>query len=123
MEPRAGRDLLEASGKALALAAVLLPVAGAALRFIAFEAGGPLTVSSYQLAWTAPIQQLAATGLAGLYSYVLVLGLIALIIWSSRGRRDYLGRLIDKPLQAGGMWPLLLMVALLPLLFGAVVIL
>jgi len=81
---RSGRDLLEASGKALALAAVLLPVAGATLRFIAFQTGGPLSTSAYQLAWTAPVDQLAATGLAGLFPSLFYVAVVVMAILAFR---------------------------------------
>ena len=47
------QDLLEGLAKALGLGAILLPVAGAGLRFIAFVTGIPLTASPYLLAWSA----------------------------------------------------------------------
>jgi len=72
MDRPASHDALETLAKLLALGVVLLPVAGAALRFIAFATGIPLTVPAYQLAWSAPVDQLAATGLAGLYPSVPV---------------------------------------------------
>jgi hypothetical protein len=83
MEIRA-TDLLEASAKGLALGAVLLPLAGAGLRLIAFATGTPLSASPYQLAWSAPVVQLAATGLSGLFPSFMLIVLMVLLLFTVR---------------------------------------
>jgi hypothetical protein len=78
------QDLLEGLAKALGLGAILLPVAGAVLRFIAFITGIPLTASPYLLAWSAPVTQLAATGLRGLFPSILLMALFLLLLFAVR---------------------------------------
>ena len=70
---------VEGIGKAAALGVILLPVAGAVLRLIAFSTGN-VAVSPLLLAWSAPISQLVATALSALRSTALLLLLFALSI-------------------------------------------
>lgn len=56
-------DLLAIGGKVLPLVTVLLPVAGYLIRFIAFSANSTTSGAADVLAWSAPIGQLAVTGL------------------------------------------------------------
>jgi hypothetical protein len=56
-------DLLAIGGKVLPLVTVLLPVAGYLIRFIAFSANSTTSGAADVLAWSAPISQLAVTGL------------------------------------------------------------
>ncbi len=72
---RAGRDVIEDVGKALALGAVLLPVAGVLVRAIAFSVGGTVKYP-LDLALQAPPAELIATGFVSLIPGLLALPLI-----------------------------------------------
>jgi hypothetical protein len=71
-----GREIIEDAGRALALGAVLLPVAGVAVRYIAFSAGQTVN-HPLSLALAASPTELVATGFVSLVPGLLVLPFIA----------------------------------------------
>jgi hypothetical protein len=68
-------DVLEVGGKAIALAAALLPATGVVVRWIAFSAAN-IHGGSLQLGWSAPLSQLVATAIVSLLPSLLVLPLM-----------------------------------------------
>jgi len=59
-------DYVEGVGKSVALVALLLPVAGVLIRYIAFSTGDLVGASPSQLAYSASVSQLVTTALFGL---------------------------------------------------------
>ncbi len=74
-EPR-GREIIEDAGRAVALGAVLLPVAGVLVRYIAFSAGQTVN-HPLSLALAASPIELVATGFVSLVPGLLALPFIA----------------------------------------------
>ena len=71
-------DVLEVSGKAAALAAVLLPAMGVLVRLIAFRFDNAFPV---ELAWSASLSQLVATAL---WSLLFSVGFFLLYVFMKR---------------------------------------
>jgi hypothetical protein len=84
-DPADEGDLLAIGGKLAALVAVLLPVAGFVVRYVAFSLNSTTAGVAEVLAWSAPIAQLAATGVLS-----IGLGLVVVVI---AGLSDYIERL------------------------------
>jgi hypothetical protein len=62
-------DLLEALGKASALATALFPVSGVIVRWIALTPTGP---AAFEMAYSAPLGQLAMSGLLAIFPTALI---------------------------------------------------
>ena len=78
-------DLLAIGGKLATLVAVLLPVAGFIIRYVAFSLNPATEASAEVLAWSVPISQLAATG-----GFSVV---VALFVVAVAGLSDQIDRL------------------------------
>jgi lysylphosphatidylglycerol synthetase-like protein (DUF2156 family) len=119
----ADADYLVIGGKLLALITVLLPVAGFVTRWVAFGSNPTTSGAADTLAWSAPIGQLAATGLP---SVVLGLAIVVLV-----GLSELIER-ISRPAYLVGLevvfvlavfalafviapWPIAILFALTPL--------
>jgi hypothetical protein len=104
-------DLLVTGGKLLALVTAFLPVTGFLIRWISFGANPSTSGAADTLAWSAPITQLAATGLPSVA--------IALLIVVVVGLSDRIARL--PPHEYGFSWLLVLALVVFLGFFGYVV--
>jgi len=89
-------DLLVTGGKLLALVTAFLPVTGFLVRWISFGANPSTSGAADTLAWSAPITQLAATGLPSVATALLIVIVV--------GLSDRIARL--PPHQPGSKWQL-----------------
>src|SRR5215211_406680 len=69
VNPEESTDLLEALGKASALATALVPASGVLIRFVALTPTGP---PGFEMAYMAPLGQLAMTGFLALIPTVVI---------------------------------------------------